>query len=762
MRYLPSASAIRRARRSLSAALVLGLLTLVPITGAGAQSEEDLIMQEVGNGLSPIGEQRGCEASEGGQARAFRGELGMLCIERWPPVSEATVAALVAAFRESAGVSFSVEGIEPSLGQILDIETPNPIYNVEMGVDGVLYSIRFVQSVEDANFDPQAFVVDLAEQLVSLVPERTTSTTSQGQESAPPPAAADVECDDVCRELLDLLVDVEGWERLGEPTLDLHLGAGLDQVGEVAEAFRSGTRSIFHAYQTDEGVPAGVLISRMRFPLFAAAAVGDLAGRDVDQTMTLDPTHTRPDLWTGRVGADAPVVVFRQGRHSYLITMGSSGPSVADDDIGRLASGLYDAGPGGETEAFFFASVMQAVVQSALLVLVIGILLVGLRAIGGRRAIAVRRYMNSSSLVDADPWARRIRSRSRLLVIAQLMAISALIVGPAVFDLGAAMVISALALSFGLGAGLVVRRLDRPSGAGRFLLPNSKGLVVGVVAAALVLIGLAALVRGIGTWLFTPWFAHLELSDALAIAPQPLSQLMVLGGLVLTVAGALTSRFARRVGKASAQRLVQADGRPPILYLRSFEDDLLPIPTAATSRRPFFEAFSVLGREPFEETVAWQLEQYGPVIGVMPPGSDRATLGSAKEGMPQAEWQPLILSRMAQASMIVLVISDTAGLVWEMEQILRNRFSTKTLFVLPPVDEVQNRERWASFRQIAIAAGVEIDRAIDPASSLVVALTGEMQVGFTAARRDEAAYRAALDGAVSAVNRYRPKTPVGG
>ncbi|MEM7273459.1 MAG: hypothetical protein AAF547_10300 [Actinomycetota bacterium] len=738
------------------ATMILSVALLA--TASGAQ-DDDLIVSEVGIGLRPIVNDA-CLAPRDGQARAFRGDLGLLCILRSPPAEAAAIESGVAGAREDGGLPFPVADIEPSMGQILDADTPNPIVNVEFGAGEYRYSILFIQSVVAPDVDLVTFVVDLAQQHVRLVADRTAAaaTTTVAEDGAGPAAplgpTAD-ECDEVCQELLGLLVEVDGWTKLGDPTMDLHLDPDLAQAGEVAEALNTGTRSIFQFYQTADEQVAGVLISRMRFPLFAAAAVGDAKQTGLDTESSLGSANDRPDLWIRQQSEDrgGPAAAFRHERYLYTIATGSSGTLPSVDDLGRLAAGLYDAAPEGATDAFFPATVLWAVIRSSLLVLGLGLLLVGVRALHGGRAAAVPgRAAVGRPIIDAEPQARQIRRRSRILIIVQLLAIGGLIVGPAVFGLSVAVVIAAIALVVGVGTAGVIRRRDRPRGVGRFVLPTASGLIVGSVATLAVLLGVAAMIRGVGNWLFTPWFDHLELSDYLAIAPERLGQLMVLGGATVTICGAVVYRLARRVGKASAKRVTETDVRPPVLYLRSFEDDRLPIPTAATSRRPFFEAFSILGREPFEETVAWQLEQFGPVIGVLPPGSDRATLGSAKESLPQAEWQPLVLERMAEASTIVVVLAETEGLAWEMEQILGQRFASKTLFVVPPVGPEENRNRWQSFCTIATGAGLVIDQSIDPGIALVVAIVGDTQTGVTAARRDEAGYRAALDRAMAVID----------
>lgn len=89
------------------------------------------------------------------------------------------------------------------------------------------------------------------------------------------------------------------------------------------------------------------------------------------------------------------------------------------------------------------------------------------------------------------------------------------------------------------------------------------------------------------------------------------------------------SRFGRRLRAAELFAAIQADKRPPILYLRSFEEDRLKV-SAPSLRRTLAER--LLGRRMrrFEEVLAWSLSRYGPVTAISPPGRKLATLGAAK------------------------------------------------------------------------------------------------------------------------------------
>src|SRR5207244_2759102 len=138
---------------------------------------------------------------------------------------------------------------------------------------------------------------------------------------------------------------------------------------------------------------------------------------------------------------------------------------------------------------------------------------------------------------------------------------------------------------------------------------------------------------------FGPGLSTLEWAESVGLSPNQLSVAVAAVGVVLVGVGGVLFRLARMWARAGAQRLRQRDHRPAILYLRSFEDDELPIASVLSARRPFFELFRLGGTDPFEEAVAWELVPYGPVVAVGRPGRSLASLGAAREYLPDDEWR---------------------------------------------------------------------------------------------------------------------------
>src|SRR5690606_15994055 len=143
-----------------------------------------------------------------------------------------------------------------------------------------------------------------------------------------------------------------------------------------------------------------------------------------------------------------------------------------------------------------------------------------------------------------------------------------------------------------------------------------------------------------------PTVAQFGWAERFGVAPRTVGVIFVAAGLAATLLGAVVYRLARASARAGVRRVLMADHRPPALYLRSFDDDSVPLPTIASARRPLFELFSLRGADPFEEAVAWELDTYAPVVAVGRPGGTLRSLGAAREHLAQDTWRTEIASRM--------------------------------------------------------------------------------------------------------------------
>jgi hypothetical protein len=196
--------------------------------------------------------------------------------------------------------------------------------------------------------------------------------------------------------------------------------------------------------------------------------------------------------------------------------------------------------------------------------------------------------------------------------------------------------------------------------------------------------------------------------------------------------------------------VLAVDHRPPALYLRSFADDSLPLPTISTARRPLFELFSLRGADPFEESVAWELDSYAPVVAVGRPGGSLRSLGAAREHLAQESWHDDVTDRMANAGLIVLAPAETDGIEWELGAIVRGGHVCKTIFVFPPLPPTELASRWSHTSDLLRTSGTAVGWLTAPYSQVHTVRVGDGGVlhATIASTRDEATYRTAVDHAV--------------
>ena len=122
---------------------------------------------------------------------------------------------------------------------------------------------------------------------------------------------------------------------------------------------------------------------------------------------------------------------------------------------------------------------------------------------------------------------------------------------------------------------------------------------------------------------------------------------------------------------------VLAGGDSPVVYLRPFKID-----GGKTSAWSNLERLGLIS--PTDEAeIASILQKVGPVIAIGNPGEDiPGDIGAARVQCPHDQWQAFILDWMKQAKMIVIVVSDSTGVEWELDTIRKNNFIAKTIFII--------------------------------------------------------------------------------
>lgn len=188
-------------------------------------------------------------------------------------------------------------------------------------------------------------------------------------------------------------------------------------------------------------------------------------------------------------------------------------------------------------------------------------------------------------------------------------------------------------------------------------------------------------------FLAVTWIGYVVLTTGFVALFPPLQQiqqiqqmqlevrgLFLLGGGVTLGAGVLILCHSRPRSARGATQALLADGRQPVLYLRSFGDDH----TAA--QVDGHVPYNILSRE---EQLSWVLSAFGPVITVGKPGEPLPHLGAARFYLPYDDWQPAVRRLMELSQLIVLRLGAGKGLWWEVEQARTTQPARKLVLLVP-------------------------------------------------------------------------------
>jgi hypothetical protein len=275
--------------------------------------------------------------------------------------------------------------------------------------------------------------------------------------------------------------------------------------------------------------------------------------------------------------------------------------------------------------------------------------------------------------------------------------------------------------------------------------------------------------RRIGLSAHTPssmrgWISEVPLDGRLvhAVIPVALSVFVYACGALFAIASAtvvpvpvaallfypfawLGSRLVHRARRRVAKRVQEIrtrDHRAPLLLLRSFADDDLPL-----ERQFNYFARLLQPRFTLEEFVVNRLWALGPVIAIGQPREALSPVGAAREYVYGPDWQERVIQVMDECVWVVSVLGESAGLIWEYQQILSRGLARRFILVFPTHAPDIIRQRWENFRRVfPPAAGVDLPNKPETGTPLVALFrNGDSPVLFCCKFRDETAHGAAFD-----------------
>ena len=138
-----------------------------------------------------------------------------------------------------------------------------------------------------------------------------------------------------------------------------------------------------------------------------------------------------------------------------------------------------------------------------------------------------------------------------------------------------------------------------------------------------------------------------------------------------------------------AMSLLEIDRRPPILYLRSFDDDELADLAGLADSSGLLPIINT-----YELRLKKALANIGPMISIGRPGEALPQRGSSRFYVSDAEWRVAIQHFLERVAAVVIVMGPTEGLMWEVEMALRRTAPDRLLFFFPYVPSSKRSPGW--------------------------------------------------------------------
>lgn len=205
-------------------------------------------------------------------------------------------------------------------------------------------------------------------------------------------------------------------------------------------------------------------------------------------------------------------------------------------------------------------------------------------------------------------------------------------------------------------------------------------------------------------------------------------------------AGGALFVWTKRKSALSGTAVRQIDCRPPVLLLRSFDDDMMIVVRGARYSRS-----TDLHRKgmTFERVVQDHLSPFGPFIAIGRPEEPLSPLGAARDYVPDAVWQDEVQHRIRDAAVVVLVIGTSQGLAWELSRLRDLGQLHKLILLFPPADDVVNR--WLTLLgHDRTAVTPFLPDAVRPEQTLALIYADDLTPIIIEGKRDEWSYQTAL------------------
>lgn len=169
-----------------------------------------------------------------------------------------------------------------------------------------------------------------------------------------------------------------------------------------------------------------------------------------------------------------------------------------------------------------------------------------------------------------------------------------------------------------------------------------------------------------------------------------ITSLLGLSVILLALSGHFQSIGFRLQKQADAllKPTVQ-DDRPPVLLLRPFAEEGLP-----ADRTGVFDVIQDVTS--VEEVILESFSNVGPVIALRNPiMSDPAISYSTLQ--TGEDWKLQVATQIARARAVVLLLAESSGVLWEVNELARQQALSKSIIFLAPAAADDRKRRWDRF-----------------------------------------------------------------
>jgi hypothetical protein len=173
-------------------------------------------------------------------------------------------------------------------------------------------------------------------------------------------------------------------------------------------------------------------------------------------------------------------------------------------------------------------------------------------------------------------------------------------------------------------------------------------------------------------------------------------------GAILGSLGFAINKMGRSMTALRAREAVRADSRPPVLFLRSFDDDEMFLDGQDPLKA---DVWSLLGssRLSLEELVAGAFSGFGPMVTIGRPGKNSPPPGAARFWVSD-DWKEHVEELLEASQLVVMLLGDInahAGLEWEVRRLFALDRPEKIVLIVPCINEDDIEGRWQSYRTLS-------------------------------------------------------------